>query len=153
MSCDYEAQYDGRIWSNKTNRFLQPASNGKGYQRVVLMIDGKKFSTYVHRFIAENLIPNPENLPEINHKNGDKSDNSVGNLEWVSSSDNKIHAINTGLRKVNGIIQMKKNCDYFYIWASAKEAEEFTGVNSKNIQRVCRGERKTAGGYIWEYLS
>jgi len=87
----YETNYivysDGRIFSIRYNKFLKPQKRGKNYFFVNL--NGKQ--KYIHRIIAEAYIPNPKNLPQINHINGDKSDNRIDNLEWVSNRENTIH--------------------------------------------------------------
>lgn len=71
-----------------------------GYRQVCICVNGKVHRKYVHRLVAEAFIPNPNNLPEVNHKSGDKTKNSVDDLEWCTSSENKIHAYQTGLQKV-----------------------------------------------------
>lgn len=71
----------------------------KGYLRIALIRDGVQHNYMVHRLVAEAFLPNPEAKPEVNHENGCKSDNRVGNLEWATSSENQIHAYDTGLRE------------------------------------------------------
>ena len=80
-------------------RVLKPQVRGKGYLYVGLLKDGKQVRVSVHRLVAETFIPNPENKPEVNHIDGDKTNNCVSNLEWVTTSENAIHAFETGLRK------------------------------------------------------
>jgi hypothetical protein len=74
-----------------------------GYVRVSFFDEGKNFMLSVHRLVAEAFIPNPENKPEVNHISGIKTDNSVQNLEWMSSRENKKHGIEMGLISHNGI--------------------------------------------------
>ena len=83
----------GRVYSakkekNKTTSILTPMDNGHGYMKVRLYKDGKIYKPYIHRLVAEAFIPNPDNLPQVNHKNENKLDNSVDNLEWCSHKDN-----------------------------------------------------------------
>lgn len=86
----------------RKGRELTPTDNGTGYFQVKFQIDGKKYHKYIHRLVAENFLPNPENKSDVNHINGDKSKNNVENLEWVSHSENILHALKTGLlRKDN----------------------------------------------------
>ena len=80
---DYLCNEQGEIYSLKRNRKLKGRSM-KGYRRVVLMKNGKPIDALVHRLIALTFIPNPENKPEINHKDGNKENNSVFNLEWCT---------------------------------------------------------------------
>ena len=90
---DYEITTNGKIFNKRFGRYLKPQLNNKGYSRVCLC--GKFY--FVHRLVAEKYIPNPNNLPQVNHKDGDKTNNSVDNLEWVSNQDNRKHAIENGL--------------------------------------------------------
>ena len=73
----YSVTDDGRIYSNKTQRFLKQFPNHKGYLQVCLTIDGKKKTKRVHRLVAESFIPNPTNKPQINHIDGNKQNNRV----------------------------------------------------------------------------
>lgn len=96
---EFEGRYgvtnDGRIWSYVKNRWLRP-DEANGYMRVDLTPPkGKKRKYLVHRLVALAFIPNPENKRFINHKDGNKTNNNVDNLEWVTSSENQIHAYRT----------------------------------------------------------
>ena len=89
----YTIYSDGKIWTNGIRKKFIKITICKGYPTVV--IDGKKAT--LHRLLALSFIPNPNNLPEINHLNGNKLDFSLSNLVWSSSSENTQHAFNTGL--------------------------------------------------------
>lgn len=95
----YEIYDDGRIYSHITEKFLKPFINPCGYHLIDISIDSVSYTRQVHRLVAQTFIPNPEKLPTVNHKNGNKLDNSVGNLEWMSMKDNVRHAWDTGLAK------------------------------------------------------
>lgn len=90
---DYTITKDGRVINNKWGREVKPDKNGKGYLRVHIV--GKK--RFIHRMVAEKYIPNPENKPQVNHIDGNKTNNNVENLEWVSNYENRKHAIAHGL--------------------------------------------------------
>ena len=95
----YSASDDGRIFSHHTQRWLKPAVHKDvGYLHVDLWQFGEGRSFFVHRLIASTFIPNLQTKPEINHKDGDRQNNKVTNLEWVTSSENSIHAVQLGLR-------------------------------------------------------
>lgn len=83
----------------KAGQIRTPHLTPKGYARIQLSREGQGRNYMVHRLVAEAFIPNPDDLPEVNHKNGNKADNRVDNLEWITSSDNLQHAYDTGLKK------------------------------------------------------
>ena len=85
---NYQATSWGRIYSKKRGRFLTPKPNSKGYLRVELYDNGKRVHGRVHRLVAKTFIQNPYNLPEVNHIDGNKKNNSYTNLEWTTSEDN-----------------------------------------------------------------
>lgn len=95
----YKVYSDGRIWSKNRSRFMSAGDNGNGYKYIFLHNKGTKKRIYVHRLIAQLFIPNADNLPQVNHVNGDKGDNSVTNLEWCSLESNMQHAWKNGLCK------------------------------------------------------
>ena len=147
---DYEISNKGRVRRISTGNILTPWSmKGKATVRYP-MVKIKQVNRYVHRLVAETFIPNPDNLPQVNHINGDKSDNRVENLEWVDASYNQIHAIKEGLhKKIAGCCHGRRavivydvinnsihRCD------SVQEAGRFTGVDPRVISRVASGQRR-----------
>jgi hypothetical protein len=93
----YAVTKDGRVWSypkkaggkSHEGKFLQPALNSKGYLRVTLLVKNNR--RLVHRLVATTYIPNPENKKQVNHIDGNKMNNVVHNLEWVTNSENQKH--------------------------------------------------------------
>ena len=89
---NYEISTEGRIFNNKHDRFLESRKNKIGYYTIQISIDGELKSLYVHRLVAQYFIDNPNNKKQVNHKDMDKSNNNIENLEWVSAKQNQIHA-------------------------------------------------------------
>lgn len=88
-------------WRNAGKvRFVLPAIDKKGYSRVGLMVSGRLCTFKVHRLVATAYLPNPHNKPQVNHIDGNKSNNSIENLQWVTGSENMKHAIRSGLVKM-----------------------------------------------------
>ena len=101
--------FEGIYWITKSGNVinadgmaLKPYDNGYGYLMVDLKRNGKRKHARIHRLVAEAFIPNPYNLPEVNHKDENKHNNSFKNLEWCTNLENMRHSIETGLRTVKG---------------------------------------------------
>ena len=157
----YQVSNLGRVKSlRKVDRFgrcypeklKSQVDNGKGYCVVNLKRDGKQSMRTVHRLVAEQFIPNPTELREVNHRDGDKSNNHVSNLEWCTHSDNIRHAVNNSLHTNFG--QRKVLCvELDVVFDTIKDAELWVGVKGNRISNVCQLKRgcKTCGGYHWRY--
>ena len=89
---DYEVSTWGRVFNKRTGNFLTPYHHNKGYMRVDLINGSGRKHFKVHRLVAAAFIPNPGNKPHINHKDGNKENNSISNLEWVTNRENYDHA-------------------------------------------------------------
>ena len=107
---DYDIYTDGKCFSHKTNKFLKGSLLGNYLSYNLTYPDGKKKRTRIHRMVAETFISNPNNLPIVNHKDGNKLNNDISNLEWVTAEQNTKHAIEIGLMPAtnqNGIFYSK----------------------------------------------
>ncbi len=144
----------------KRGKILKSNPNGGGYLSVTLCKDSNNHKIYlVHRLVAEAFLDNPNNLPCVNHKNEDKTDNRIENLEWCSYEYNinygtalarmKAKVTNGALSKV--IQQFTINEELINEYPSINEAKRQNGYCVGNISKCCQGKRKTAYGYIWKY--
>jgi len=138
--------------------FIKP----EGYCCVDLSISGKKKKYYRHRLVAEAFIPNPNNYPEVNHKDEDKSNNRVDNLEWITTKENLnygTHNKRARLSNINNPLKSKKinqfdlDGNFINTYPSANEIERQTGFHATSIIRCCKGHYnvKTCKGFIWKY--
>lgn len=93
----YNISDKGEVFSKRSGKYLKLSHKKNGYVYIELNVDGKVTYKRVHRLVAEAFIPNPNNKPFVNHIDGNKSNNSVDNLEWVTGSENNIHAIQNNL--------------------------------------------------------
>jgi len=97
QNSNYLISEQGFIVNEKTQKRLKPQNNGNGYLKVSMRIDGREVQRYVHRLVGEAFLS--KTSIQINHKDGNKSNNHIDNLEWVTNSENQIHAHKTGLKK------------------------------------------------------
>lgn len=141
----------GKVWSYKRKKWLRPSTDERGYQRVSLQVNNEKHTKKLHRLVAEAFIPNPNNLPQVNHKDENPSNNHMSNLEWCDAKYNCNYGHhNENVSKTTGKSVYCVELDIIY--CSTREAERKTGVPHENIAACCRGDRyKTAGGYHWKY--
>lgn len=161
----YQVSNFGRVRSlnykhTKNVKELAYRINHKGYIDVHLSKNGKSKHLVVHRLVAKTFIPNPNNLPQINHIDGNKQNNRIDNLEWCNNSENLKHAYKLNLRlkkqgvnhhnckKVN---QYDLNGNFIKTWDFIKQANVELKIPHSNIVCCCRGLYKKAGGFIWRY--
>jgi hypothetical protein len=128
---DYLISESGDIYSNLTKRQLKKSINKYGYNHIRLFKDGVRKNFQIHRLVASTFIDNPYMKPQVNHKDGNKSNNHVSNLEWVTQSENIRHAINTGLKPIFVHPNAKISC-------SKKLKDIETNVIYDSISDACR---------------
>lgn len=173
----YEGRYKvsnlGNVKSllGKKERILKSLNHTEGYYKVILYKENIAKNKCIHRLVAEAFIDNPQNKKDINHKDGNKHNNNVSNLEWCTRKENVIHAWKLGLAKVT--IRQKENykrmvkirtkkmsiqvCqydlmgNYIKTWESMNEAGRKLHILPSNICSCCKGKLNKTGGYIWRY--
>ena len=153
---DYQILTDGTV-IGKSGKPLSQAKQNSGYLYVTLMYtDGyrKSKNMLIHRLVAEHYIPNPDNLPYVNHIDGNKHNNDISNLEWVSASDNVIHAYKTGLNKHSVSVGGYKDGELIIVLPVLEFAKIVFDNKSANTNIVCAIKTNgTAYGYSWKYLN
>ena len=146
-------------------RVLKIRTDKKGYATVSLSKDGKQKIGKIHRLVAQAFIPNPLNLPQVNHIDGNKTNNNVFNLEWCDNSYNQKHAHETGLfptyeetkgwgRPAKPVAMLDlQTGQVLKTFKTLSSAGRETGINQFNIRTVCVGDRNHAGGYGWKFIN
>lgn len=166
---DYEGLYEvsnfGRVKSlgngnsnNSKERLLKQYTTRNGYLHVYLSKNGKRKFFLVHRLVAETFLPNPNNLPEVNHKDENKENNRVDNLEWCTREYNNNHGTrnqrvakaNTNGKCSKKVLQFTLDGEFIREWSSTAECGR-NGYAFSNVAACCRGEHKYVYGYIWKY--
>ena len=153
---EYQVSDTGLVKSTKTGRILRPAVDARGYERVCLFKMDRDRRYKVHRLVAMAFIHNPDNLPQVNHIDGNKRNNNVSNLEWVTNEQNMHHAKEHGLR-----IGHERFCESRrkrVIATNIKTGERIVfesilaavkGIGTYHVSDVIKGQRKQAKGYTF----
>lgn len=152
----YQVSDKGRVkslWFGK-ERIMKFERDKKGYLAVQLCKNGEIKRCTVHRLVAQSFIPNPQNLPQLNHKDENPSNNKVENLEWCSAKYNNnygthIQRITEKLSKP--VLQYNKDGEFVKEWKSQSDVERNLGYSQRNISACCRGKYKSSYGYVWKY--
>lgn len=138
----------------QSERLLKTIMLNSGYVHVHLSKNNKQNKLLVHRLVAQAFIPNPENKPQVNHIDEDKTNNVVSNLEWMTPKEN----INHGTRNLRDSLTKRKkvkgidiaNGEYNY-YNSVNECAKYLGINKGNISSCANGKCRQVGGYVFEY--
>lgn len=153
----YEGLYQisnlGRVKSKR--KILKPI-NGE-YLHVGLSKNGIQTTKLIHRLVAENFIDNPNNLPQVNHKDENKHNNCVNNLEWITFKENMNYGTKQDRESIiktkYNVLQYDLEGNFIKKWFNLREITKNTNYKKSNIQYCCLGKNKTAYGYIWKYVA
>ena len=154
----YIVTSNGEIYSlkHKKPRRLITQKNWGGYERVGLCANGKQRYFLVHRIVAETFLKNPDGKPFINHKDENKSNNDVSNLEWCTTAENNQYG--TRLARISAsnkkkIKQIDCSGNVVRIWDSQTDAANALNLEIKNINACLKNRRKHCGGYEWRFVN
>ena len=157
----YEVSDKGRVRSLKfgKERILKPGKHPNGYFKVELCKNRERKQCFVHRLVSQTFIPNPDNLPEVNHKDEDKTNNSVINLEWCDRKYNcnygtrneRVSEKNTNGKLSKPILQYTKSGEFVKEWKSTRDVKRNLGYTHQNISACCNGIRKSSNGFVWKF--
>lgn len=169
---DYLIYPDGSVYSLEKNIFMKFSVTKLGYKSVELFNKNGSKRFWVHRLVAQAYIPNPDNLPQVNHKDENPSNNSVDNLEWCTAKYNmnygngaktrhnkidyttperKALAIKNGKMACKPVIQLSLSGEIIARYESIREAEATFTNKHTHISECCKGKRKTSNGYMWKH--
>ena len=161
----YQVDENGNVYSIRKKKMLKAWKNRFGYLKVSLWKDnrGKQFA--VHRLVAQAFIPNPENKPQVNHIDCDRTNNNVDNLEWVTNQENHDWSVKLGRRVMrenwrSKIIATRQRKPVEGTNIETGEVIRFDGIravssagyDSKSVTNCCKGRKKSYRGFTWRYL-
>ena len=152
----YQVSDKGRVRSLKygKERILKPERTHNGYLRVGLLKNRNRKMFMVHRLVGQAFLSNPHNLPQINHKDEDKTNNRVENLEWCDGKYNMNYGTRTQrvTEKVSKtVLQYTKTGEFVKEWKSTHDIERNLGYSKGNISSCCTGKLKWIYGFVWSY--
>jgi len=125
----YSVSKDGEVYSHKTNKFLNPSKTKDGYLKVALHSNGKVYYYRVHKLVAMTYLNNSNNLKEVNHKDFNRKNNSVENLEWISHEDNILHS------KIHNRFKTEKPYQKGYMFTNIFNGKSFVIIGIKNVAK------------------
>lgn len=131
---------------------LKPNKINGGYRLVMLTNSHTRKGFLVHRLVAESFIENPNCLPQVNHIDGNKENNTVSNLEWCTAKENMLHSVKNRLRSdLKPVVMLTKDGRVVRKFNGVREAARETGIERTNIRFCCNNKHRSAGGYLWRW--
>jgi len=169
----YEVSNNGRVrslprefiksdgtWMRTRGTVIHQNTTHDGYAQIILLKNGRKHTKKAHRYVAIKFIENPNNLPQVNHIDGNKKNNHVSNLEWCDGKHNQQHAVRTGLRKKyfgadhwnsREVYQLSFDGFLVGVYPSIVEAAKSVNRDVTTVHKVLIGTRKSCAGFKWTY--
>ena len=160
FASNYEVSNTGFVRNKTTKYILKGRETVNGYLQVSLKIDNenKFMNKYIHRLVAQFWLGNIDNKKEVNHIDGNKKNNNMLNLEWVTAKENSDHRVNVLNKKITDnkkVGMFNKQNQLIQIFNSVKQAGQYFGKSRVNIDNALKhkNNQQTAYGYIWKYLN
>lgn len=149
----YKIDTDGNVYSRYSNgNKLNPLNHSGGYPYVNLYKNGNAKRYYVHRLVAMTFLKNENLLEQVNHIDGNKKNNNLSNLEWVTSKENCRHAIENGLTSNEKVVSKYSLCGKLLeTYKSLRDASLKTSLSYSSIRAAAQGKSKSCGGFLWKY--
>lgn len=159
---NYEGLYQvsdlGRVKSVKRQLILKPMLTKKGYLSVALYKNHSRKIKPIHRLVAQTFLSNPNNLPQVNHKDENKENNCVDNLEFCTNRYNELYGTrmervskNLEHRRITPVNQYDLDGNFIKSWKTAKDAAQSMKIPASSICECCKGTRNQTHNYIWRY--
>lgn len=152
----YEIFQDSTIISLITNKPICQWKDNVGYLQVKLKKNGKNYYKRVHRLVAEHFIPNPNGLPQVNHIDGDKTNNNINNLEWTNNKTNTQHGYDNNLyhskHRCIGVKVFDKSGNYLNTYKSIRETAGQLNINRKTLSRILFDDKENNYNYLFETI-
>ena len=154
---NYVVHSDGKIY-NKRGKSICEWKDNVGYLQVKLFKDGKMYYRRVHRLVAEAFIPNPNNLKQVNHIDGDKTNNDISNLEWCNNKENTKHGYENNLyhskhRSIKIEVYKKNTNNKLYEFKSIRETANTLNINRKTLSRILFDDKENNYDYDFKAIT
>lgn len=149
---EYYIDEYGNVYSQKSHKYISQQKGKDGYYYVALCKDGKRKRIAVHRLVATNFIENPSNLPMVNHKDENRENNDVNNLEWCTEKYNTNYG-NARIKQARKVSKAVVCIETSEVFLSQKEAGIKKNICHEHICDCCKGRKQTCGGYHWRYAT
>lgn len=142
----------GKVWSYGSKKFLKPIVDKDGYLLVNLYRNGISTQTRIHRLVAEAYLSNPDNLPQVNHIDGNKGNNSINNLEFCTATQNLCHAYKTGLIKKKKVTKRVHDQTTGFTYSNCSEAARAIDGNQRGVWKACNKKAKNYKNHVFTYI-
>lgn len=152
----YKISNYGRIYSIKKCKYLRPKSNGRGYLQIELTKNKIHKMHYVHRLVASAFLPNPNNFPQVNHKDENNQNNYIENLEWCDAKHNLSYGTRVdriASKRKKPVLQLSLDGKVVMRFDGLSDAERICGYNHANISNCCNGKILSAYGHKWKFAT